>query len=73
VRTSHHSDADGIQKSKTPIQEPVWVQCNGYRCLAVLDEKGCWRSYHNMKPLTDMLHVLGFGAGKDHLATPSGH
>jgi hypothetical protein len=41
------------------INVPVWVQCEGYRCMAVLNYKGEWRSYPSHKPLDGVLRVLG--------------
>ncbi len=39
------------------ISEPQWVQCVGYRCLAVLGADGKWRSLANGKELTDVVKV----------------
>ena len=41
----------------TQICEPCWVQCTGYRCLAVRDKNGKWRSYATGKELTDFIKV----------------
>lgn len=52
-------DGHGPSPSQAVKSEPVWVQCNGYRCLAVKDEVGNWRKYHNRSPLPDVVRVLG--------------
>jgi hypothetical protein len=36
----------------------VWVQCEGYRCMAYLDAKGKWVSFPNRKVLTDVVRVI---------------
>ncbi len=38
-----------------PICEPCWVFCEGYRCLAVWDRKGMWRSYATGIELPDFI------------------
>ena len=37
---------------------PVWVQCEGYRCLAVLDHKGRWKAYATHKELSGVVKVI---------------
>lgn len=34
-----------------------WVQCKGYRCLAVLDAKGKWRCLATDEELNDIVKV----------------
>ena len=41
--------------------EPVWVQCQGYRTLAVRDEKGKWRTVGKGEELTGPVKVLEQG------------
>jgi hypothetical protein len=36
----------------------VWVQCEGYRCMAYLDVKGKWVSFPTRKVLTDFVRVI---------------
>jgi hypothetical protein len=49
---------DGIiVAGRLPINGPVWVQCDGYRCLAVLDRNGTWKSFFDGKELTDFVNV----------------
>ena len=45
------------QVQPSPISEPSWVQCKGYRCLAVWDKKGKWKSYSTGAELIDFLRV----------------
>jgi len=47
------------QRSPHAVNVPVWVQCKGYRCMAVLNYKGEWRTYPNHEPVTDIVEVLG--------------
>lgn len=35
-----------------PGIEPVWVQCEGFRCLAVRDHHGQWRTLSDNTPLS---------------------
>jgi hypothetical protein len=46
--------------ARPPIEpgKAYWVQCKSYRCLAVLDQQGRWRSYANDKELTDVIKVF---------------
>jgi hypothetical protein len=39
---------------------PVWVQCEGYRCLAARDENGAWLSYPGRKPIEKVRRLLPF-------------
>lgn len=48
----------GVQGVRLPETEPVWVQCEGYRCLAYLDREGFWRVFSNGKRLPDSVRVL---------------
>jgi hypothetical protein len=52
---NHHS----YQWQPEMVNVPVWVQCKGYRCMAVLNYKGEWRAYPSHKPLEDVIKVLG--------------
>jgi len=38
---------------------PVWVQCEGYRCLAYLDDTGKWINFYTGKKLTDFIEIIG--------------
>jgi hypothetical protein len=37
--------------------QQYWVQCKGYRCLAVLDNSGKWNCVATGKELTDVIRV----------------
>ena len=58
-QSAYRADKQGVQGSQHAINVPVWVQCNGYRCMAVLNYKGEWRTYPNYEPLSDIIQVLG--------------
>jgi hypothetical protein len=49
---------DFVQKQPAVTGEPVWVQCDGFRCMAYLNERGEWRAYSNGAKLSDVLQVL---------------
>ena len=40
-----------------PCGEPVWVRCEGFRCLAVWD-RGQWRTLYNNEPLAGEVKVI---------------
>ena len=40
-----------------PPNQLCWVQCQGYRCLAVLKD-GKWRVYATGEELTDFIKVI---------------
>ena len=40
-----------------PLYESLWVQCDGYRCLAFLGLDGKWRAYATGKELRDVVKV----------------
>jgi hypothetical protein len=35
-----------------------WVQCSGYRCLAVIDEAGLWKAFYGGEELPDVIKVV---------------
>ncbi len=37
----------------------VWVQCDGYKCLAYTDETGKWMNFYTGEELTDIVKVIG--------------
>jgi len=52
-------------KEKTKFAHPfhhqyVWVQCNGFRCLAYRENDGNWRTAYGNKKLTDVVRVIPF-------------
>jgi hypothetical protein len=38
--------------------EPVWVQCEGFRCLAFRDRQGHWRTFYDRSELPQVIRVL---------------
>jgi len=42
-----------------PRVDLVWVQCNGYRCLAYLDATGKWVNFYTGKKLKDFIKIIG--------------
>ena len=59
MNNSSQQENQGGQHGPYVVNVPVWVQCNGYRCMAVLNYKGEWRTYPNHEPLTDIVQILG--------------
>jgi hypothetical protein len=49
---------DSVQKQAVSAGEPVWVQCDGFRCLAYVNQRGEWRSYSSGARLSDGVTVL---------------
>lgn len=47
-----------VQGQRIAVGEPMWVQCEGYRCLAYQNEQGEWRSFHNGAKLNKVVRVL---------------
>lgn len=39
---------------------PVWVRCQGYRCLAARDRDGRWHTYPSGLPIEEVLEILPF-------------
>jgi hypothetical protein len=54
-------DKQSSQKKEVKVEvgEPIWVQCEGYRCLAYLNQRGEWRAYFDNSKLPDTIKVLG--------------
>ena len=52
-----------VQKQGVAVGEPVWVQCEGFRCLAYLNHRGEWRAYSNNAKLPDTVEVLSVSSG----------
>ncbi len=52
-----------VQKQGVAVGEPVWVQCEGFRCLAYLNHRGEWRVFSNNAKLPDTVKVLNSPAG----------
>jgi len=58
--TGSHERSGGakVRKKKLRDGEPVWVQCEGFRCLAFLDKQGQWRAFYDRSALPRVLKVL---------------
>ena len=52
-----------VQTKGVGVGEPVWVQCEGFRCLAYLNHKGEWRVYSDNAKLPDTVKVLSMPPG----------
>lgn len=37
----------------------IWVQCEGYRCLAYMDAAGKWINFYTGEKLMDFVKVIG--------------
>jgi hypothetical protein len=35
-----------------------WIQCSDYRCLAVMDELGRWKSFYDGEDIPDFIRVV---------------
>ena len=43
---------------ESPGNHSVWVQCEGFRCLAYLDGDGKWRNWINGEKLPNVIKIL---------------
>ena len=59
-------DEERVQTKGVAVGEPVWVQCDGFRCLACLNHRGEWRAYSNNAKLPGTVKVLSIPSGKRH-------
>ena len=41
-----------------PVGQPVWVWCDGYRTMAILDAKGVWRNLADRKELKGVVKAI---------------
>jgi hypothetical protein len=51
-------DAMKFEEKTTRSGEPVWVKCEGFRCLAFLDAQGQWRAFYDRSLLTGVVEVI---------------
>jgi hypothetical protein len=58
VDSSHYKFEGG--KKSHPTGKPVWVQCDGYRCLAVQDKHGDWWAFYNRAKINRVVKVLNY-------------
>ena len=57
MNTPHHTMGENTVH-EPPCGEPFWVQCEGFRCLAVRDHHNQWRMLYNNKPIAGEVNVL---------------
>jgi len=57
MNTPHQAMGENTVQ-EPPCGEPVWVRCEGFRCLAVRDDHGQWRMLGNNKPLAGEVNVI---------------
>lgn len=57
-------DKERVQEQRVAIGEPVWVQCDGYRCLAYQNQQGEWLAFHNGTKLAKVVKVLHDAIGR---------
>jgi hypothetical protein len=60
MRVDAQSAENDLQKCnhQTGYAKPVWVQGEGYRCLATLDNKGRWRAFVSGKELSGTVRLV---------------
>ena len=69
VNTSNEKlEGTSVQKQRIPVGVPVWVQCDGYRCLAFLNQRGEWRAYSDCGKLSGVVKVLSEPVDEGYLA-----
>jgi hypothetical protein len=56
TKSQHLLDKKSVRWSAE--EKPVWVQCEGFRCLAVHDRQGRWRMFFNDELLTGVISVI---------------
>lgn len=42
-----------------PVGVPVWVQCEGFRVMAYLDEDGKWRNFVTTAEVVGVMNWIG--------------
>jgi hypothetical protein len=58
IMNAPHRKQDEKTGHEPPQGVPVWVRCDGYRCLAVKDRNGQWRVFFNNEPLAGEVQVI---------------
>jgi hypothetical protein len=58
--TTSNEKLDAVDSGKKTSQsgEPVWVQCEGFRCLAFQDKQGVWRAFYDRSKLPGPVKVI---------------
>ena len=57
VMNGKGQNSGGVITEPQSLNGLCWVQCKGYRCLAVL-RNGKWRAYATGEELTDFIRVI---------------
>ena len=48
---------DSISANQLPQTDGrYWVQCENFRCMAIFDKDGKWKSFSNRKELPDVIN-----------------
>lgn len=55
---SRHQKEDEKTMREPPCGEPIWVWCGSFRCLAVRNSRGQWRTFIDNKPLEGEVSVI---------------
>ncbi|MGD1088765.1 MAG: hypothetical protein ABR955_08590 [Verrucomicrobiota bacterium] len=51
--------SDYLPSGQLPeIGVPYWVQCYNFRCMAIFDRKGKWKSLFTDEELSDVINVF---------------
>ena len=51
---------ENIEPELPPVGLNVWVQCEGYRCLAYRTKEGKWMTAIGNKEVKDVIRVVPF-------------
>jgi hypothetical protein len=52
--------SERAKKNQPEVGKSYWVQCKGYRCLAVYEKDGKWHSAYRDEILTDVSEHIAF-------------
>ena len=48
-----------LPAGQPPVAEQrYWIQCSDYRCLAVMDDFGRWKSFYGGEDIPDFVRVV---------------
>ena len=48
----------GLEEERPPVGEPVWLQFDGFRTMAVRDDRGLWREFATGRELKGDFKIL---------------
>jgi hypothetical protein len=57
LMVENHTENHSVDDSKGKFSELSWVQCNGYRCLAMMNADGKWIAVGTGEELTDVIGI----------------